>query len=347
MSTDNDHSDTYGPELAENADQSQRPAARPATLDDNAGTEEGREAANPFAIPPRGWRDIASRVRHQFATDHVTLTSAGVAFFGFTALVPMLAAGIAIYGLVADESDVLAVGDRLDGAMPPQVADMITQQLEAVVGASPNTLGFAAVIGIAAALWTASSAVAHLIETVNIAYDEDDDDRSFWQKRGSALVFTAGLLALFAASGFVIVVGSRLGTGFIGSLLSMVAWIVAGGFFVIALATLYRHGPDRASAKWRWVSPGAVLAVVTGVIMSAVFRYYVVNFGGYNETYGSLGAVIVLLLWLYLTAMAVIVGAEVNAEIEHQTLVDSTTGEPQAMGHRNAEMADTIGRADL
>src|SRR5680860_524102 len=180
MSTDNDHSDTCGPEQAEDADLSQRPGARPATPDDNAGAEQGRDAANPYAIPPRGWRDIASRVRHQFASDHVTLTAAGVAFFGFTALVPLLAAGIAIYGLVADESDVIAVGDRIDGAAPPQIADMITQQLDAVVGASPNTLGFAAVIGIAAALWAASSAVAHLIETVNIAYDEDDDDRSFW-----------------------------------------------------------------------------------------------------------------------------------------------------------------------
>jgi len=302
-------------------------------------------ASNPFAIPARGWRDIASRVRRQFSTDHVTLTSAGVAFFGFTALVPLLAAGIAIYGLVANGSNVIALGDRIDGAMPPQVANMITQQLESVVAASRGALGLATAIGIAVALWTASTSMSHLVEAVNIAYDEELDDRSFWRKRGSALVFTFGLLAVFAAAGFVILVGSRLGTGFTGSVLSTVAWIVAGGFFTIALGTLYRYGPDRASTKWRWVSPGAVFAVVTGVIMSAVFRLYLANFGSYNETYGSLGAVIVLLLWLYLAAMAVTVGAELNAEIEHQTIVDSTTGEPQLMGRRNAEMADTVGRA--
>jgi membrane protein len=306
----------------------------------------GRDADSPTEIPARGWKDIAVRVYRQFGEDHVTLTAAGVAFFGFASLVPLLAAGIAIYGLVADPSDVTSLVDRIEGTVPQAVADMIRQQLESVVGASTGALGFATVVGIALGIWSASSGVGHMIEAIDIAYEEDrDSDRSFWAKRALALGFTVGLLALIAASAFVIVVGARIGSGTVALLTSIAAWAIVAVLAAAGLALLYRYGPDRRNAKWRWVTPGAVIAIVIWIAVSIGFRFYVANFGSYNETYGSLGTVIVVLLWLYLSAMAVIIGAEIDSEIEHQTAKDSTVDPDRPMGRRDARMADTLGDA--
>lgn len=315
-----------------------------ATQDRDA--RRGRDADSPTAIPASGWKDIAMRVYRQFGEDHVTLTAAGVAFFGFASLVPLLAAGIAIYGLVADPSDVTGLVDRIDGTVPQAVADMIRQQLESVAGASSGALGFATVIGIALGIWSASSGVGHMIEAVAIAYEEDrDGGRSFWVKRAMALGFTVGLMALMAASAVVIVVGARLGSGGLAVLSNIAAWILVAALAAAGLAVLYRHGPDRRNAQWRWVTPGAAIAIVIWIVVSVGFRYYVANFGSYNETYGSLGTVIVVLLWLYLSAIAVIVGAEIDSEIEHQTAQDSTVDPERPMGRRDAHMADTLGEA--
>jgi membrane protein len=315
-----------------------------ATQDRDA--RRGRDADSPTAIPASGWKDIAMRVYRQFGEDHVTLTAAGVAFFGFASLVPLLAAGIAIYGLVADPSDVTGLVDRIDGTVPQAVADMIRQQLESVAGASSGALGFATVIGIALGIWSASSGVGHMIEAVAIAYEEDrDGGRSFWVRRAMALGFTVGLMALMAASAVVIVVGARLGSGGLAFLSTVAAWVLVAALAAAGLAVLYRHGPDRRNAQWRWVTPGAAIAIVIWIVVSVGFRYYVANFGSYNETYGSLGTVIVVLLWLYLSAIAVIVGAEIDSEIEHQTAQDSTVDPERPMGRREARMADTLGEA--
>jgi membrane protein len=310
------------------------------------GARRGRDADSPTEIPMHGWKDIAVRVYRQFGEDHVTLTAAGVAFFGFASLVPLLAAGIAIYGLVADPSDVTSLVDRIEGTVPQAVADMIRQQLESVVGASTGALGFATVAGIALGIWSASSGVGHMIEAIGIAYQEDEDsDRSFWVKRAMALGFTVGLLALIAASALVIVMGARIGSGAVAVLTSIAAWTIVAVLAATGLAVLYRYGPDRRNAQWRWVTPGAVIAIVIWIAVSIGFRYYVANFGSYNETYGSLGTVIVVLLWLYLSAMAVIIGAEIDSEIEHQTAEDSTVDPERPMGRRDAQMADTLGEA--
>ncbi|MFN3216234.1 MAG: YihY/virulence factor BrkB family protein [Acidimicrobiales bacterium] len=312
----------------------------------DGGARRGRDAGSPTAIPASGWKDIAVRVYRQFGEDHVTLAAAGVAFFGFASLVPLLAAGISIYGLVADPSDVTSLVDRIEGTVPQAVADMISQQLDSVVGASTGALGFATVAGIAIGIWSASSGVGHMIEAVGIAYQEDEDsDRSFWTRRAMALGFTVGLLVLIAASGFVIVMGARIGSGAVALLASIAAWLIVAALAATGLALLYRYGPDRRNAQWRWVTPGAAIAIVIWIAASIGFRYYVANFGSYNETYGSLGTVIVVLLWLYLSAMAVIIGAEIDAEIEHQTAEDSTVAPDRPMGRREAQMADTLGEA--
>jgi membrane protein len=306
----------------------------------------GRDAENPTEIPARGWKDIAVRVFHQFGEDHVTLAGAGVAFFGFASLVPLLAAGLAIYGLVADPSDVIELVDRLEGTVPEAVADMIRQQLESVAGASTGALGFATATGIAAGLWTGSSGFSHMIEAVNIAYGEDEDsDRPFWMKRAIALGFTVGFLALIGASAGVVVVAARIGSGALSLAASVGGWAIVAALAAAGLAVLYRYGPDRRNAQWRWVTPGAAFALVIWIAASVGFRFYVANFGSYNETYGSLGTVIVVLFWLYLSALAVIIGAEIDAEIEHQTTRDSTVDPGRPMGRREAEMADTLGEA--
>ncbi len=306
--------------------------------------DRGRDADRASEIPAAGWRDIAVRVKNEFKKDHVTLTSSGVAFFGFLALVPLIAAGVSIYGLIADPSQVTRLVDRIDGSIPREVSAFLEQQLTTVAGSSAGALGFGVAIGILVSLWSASSAFSHLMEAVNIAYDEDTDDRPFWKKRLLAIGFTLGLLALLAGAAAVLTVASKLAdsTG-VAVVWQLLGWAAVAALMGLSLAVLYRFGPDRADPQWRWVSWGATFAVVGWIAVSLGFRYYVSNFGSYNETYGSLATIVVLLMWLYLSAMVVTLGAEINSEIEHQTAEDTTVGPEEPIGRRDAVMADTVG----
>lgn len=203
--------------------------------------------------------------------------------------------------------------------------------------------GVAPVVGIAVALWTASSGFAHLIEALNIAYDETDG-RTFVKKRALALAMTLGALVLTAAVGAVLTLaGSSAITGVASIGAQIVGWLAVAALITFGLTALYRYGPDRDEPKWRWASWGAGFALVAAVVVSIGFSLYVANFASYNETYGSLGAIVVTLMWLYLVAIVVIVGAEINAEMEHQTLRDSTRGQAKPMGQRGAHVADSVG----
>lgn len=294
----------------------------------------GRNAETPIEIPLQGWRGIALRVKDQFREDHVTLTAAGVAFFGFAALVPTLAAAVSIYGLVADPSDIASVSDRIRGAAPPAVADLVEQQLESVTGSSPNALGLAMLVSIVLALWSASSGMTHLMEATNIAYSEDTDDRPFWKRRLLAIGFIFGFVAFAITAELTLRVLS-------GPLVVVaLALIVAGGIAVFA--ALYRYAPDRDDPEWKWVTPGALFAVVGWLVVSVGFRFYVARFSSYNETYGALGAILIVLIWLYLSAAVVIVGAEINSEVERQTAHDSTVGPSEPLGQRGAHAADDV-----
>jgi len=297
----------------------------------------GRKADHPGEIPPLGWKDVALRVKDQFSEDHVTLSGAGVAFFGFFALVPLLAAAVSIYGLVADPAAITSIVEGLRAAAPGEVASLVEQQLQSVSESSSSALSIAALFSIIVALWSASSGFGHLVEAINIAYDEDTDDRPFWRRRLIAIGFTLGFLALIAAAAVLL-------RTFAGAS-AFIAWIAIGAAAVAGLAMLYRYGPDRDDAKLEWVTPGAVFAVIGWLAVSIGFRYYVKFFGSYNETYGAIGSVVVVLTWLYLTAVIVIVGAEINTELERQTLRDSTTGEPEPIGQRGANAADDLAAA--
>lgn len=307
----------------------------------------GRHAESVSDMTRSGWRDVVGRVIKEFEDDKVVLLSAGVAFFFFLALIPALAAGISVYALVARPSQIIQQAQQFLAGSPPQISEFLISQMERMSTEAGQALGWSALAGILFALWSASTGTARLIEAVNVAYDERDD-RGFLHRRGVALIWTVGLLAL-AVGGLVVgnLVFSALRspdlTPWARVAGTTVFWVGLAVIMALGLAVLYRYAPYRAEPKWRWVSWGSVVAVVLWVGATLAFRLYVSNFGNYNEIYGSLGAVIVFMLWLLITAVIIILGAEINSELEHQTRVDTTTGSEAAMGERDAYVADTLG----
>lgn len=309
--------------------------------------DRGRQATTPTDIPRRGWKDVLVRTLAEAKADQVPLLAAGVAFFGLLALVPALVAFVSLYGLLADPGDVARhIGDLL-GAAPSEVQDLVRNQLEALTADSASSIGVGLAAGLAVALWSASSGMKHVIDALNTAYDEVEG-RSFVKVRGLALLLTIGAVALLVVAMVVLtVVPSLLEGSALGSTtelaLGVLRWPALALAFAAALAVLYRVAPSRDDAEWRWVTPGAGVATVLWLVASAGFSLYVSRFGSYNDTYGSLGGVVVAMLWLFLTAYVVILGAELDAELERQTLRDTTEGRDEPLGCRGAEAADTVG----
>lgn len=319
------------------------------TTEEHQVGERGRGATNPTQIPAKGWKDVLLRVKDQLKQDQVPLMAAGVAFFALIASVPALIAAVSVYGLLSDPSDIARQIESFGAALPNSAQDLLREQLRSITESSSAGLGFGAVLGLTAALWSASSAVKHTIAAINAAYDEPES-RKFLKLRGLALLLTVGAVLFFAASTYVVAVlptvlaGTAL-SGVAQDAISILRWPGLAAAMIAALAVFYRLAPDRDDARWRWITPGAVISTVLWIVASIGFSIYASNFGSYNETYGSLGAVIVLMLWLFITAFIVILGAEINAEAERQTTVDSTVGEREPMGEREAYAADTVGDA--
>lgn len=324
-------------ELAEEA-----PTAPPRTV-----MGRGRGARHPLQIPRRGWKDIALRVKDEWGNDHVGLSAAGVAFYAFLALIPALAATVSILGLTSKGRDATEVIDDLFGALPEDARDLLSAQLESITASSSGSLSVGLVIGLALSIWAASGAIGQLVNTINIAYDEEET-RSWFYRKAMALALTFGAVVFVAFAVFVVVgfptlvEETGLGIG-MRRLLNILIWPVLAVAFALALTVLYRYAPDRSKPHWTWVSIGSILAISAWVLVTLGFRFYVSRFGSYNETYGSLGAVVVILLWMWLTAVIILLGAEINAEIEHQTELDTTVGGDQPMGERGAVKADTVG----
>lgn len=288
----------------------------------------GRDAEAPQRIPKKGWVEVLKRTKAEAKSDNLPLLAAGVAFYALLSLVPALAAMVSIYGLVADPADIdRQVSDAL-AAAPAEVRDLVSQQLESVTSQSGGGLGLTVVISVLLALWSASSGMKHLMTAINVAYDEDET-RGFLALRLRALALTVGAI-LFAvvAVGVITVVPLAFPLLAVG--------VVAG------LAVLYRYAPDRDEPKWSWTAPGTIVAAVGWVIASLLFSLYTSTMGSYAETYGALGAVVVLMLWLMITAAMIVVGAEVNAEAERETAEDTTKGPDRPLGTRDAYAADTV-----
>ena len=309
----------------------------------------GRSADSPTEIPPKGWKDIAFRVKDEVAADRVGLIAAGVAFYGLLALFPAITALIAISGMLVEPSQVVAQLEDLKGLMPEEVIAIVTDQATAVAGSREGGLGLAAVLGVLIALWSASKGMASLIEGVNVAYDEEEK-RGFVKLKlvtlGLTFFLMMGLLgALIATLVLPIVLALfELGPMF-EILMTAVLWVGLFCLTVFGLSVLYRYAPSRDAPEWQWASPGALIACLVWVIASAGFAFYVGNFGSYNESFGSLAGVIVLLMWFWISAFIILLGAEVNAEMEAQTREDTTTGPDEPMGQRGAVKADTLGEA--
>ena len=307
----------------------------------------GRQADQPQEIPPRGWKDIAKRTAKEVKQDQVPLLGAGVAFYALLSLFPAIIAGVSIYGLVADPATVRDQINRLTEMLSPETAAIIGTQLKQVTSGAGGALGVATVIGILTALWSASSGTKALITGVNLAYDETEG-RKFVKLRGLALLLTLGAMVLVGVALATIVgyppIADTLPTA-LRWLVAIVRFVILGGLLVVGLAVLYRYAPDRDQPKWSWVSWGSGIAALLWVLATIGFALYANFFGNYNKTYGALAGIIILMFWLYLTAFVVLVGAELNAEMELQTVKDTTAGPTRPMGERDAHAADHVAEA--
>ncbi len=308
----------------------------------------GRHAEAPRQIPKAGWRDIVLRVKDEQKKDNLSIVAAGVAFYSLLAIFPALVALVSIYGLVADPADVQRQLEAVGGLLPPEAFGVIEQQLREIVTASGGALGLGVIGGIVLALWSAARGMKAMIIALNITYGEEES-RGLIRYNAVALLLTFGAIAFFALSVLlIVVVPALLATiGFPQALEPWIAylrWPLLAALVIVALAVLYRYAPDRDEPRWRWVSWGSVLATALWLGASALFSIYVSRFGNFNEMYGSVGAIIILLMWFFLTAYMVLIGAEFNAELEHQTARDSTRGKPRPMGKRGAHSADTLGK---
>lgn len=307
----------------------------------------GRRAETPRGISWDGWKDILWRTYAEFNSDRVTLIAAGATFFLLLALFPALAAFVSIYGFVADPVTIADHIAFLGGVLPSGGVDLIKQQLQSLTSQDASSLSFGFIFGLLLALWSANSGIKTLFEAMNIAYDETEK-RSFMKLNLLSLLFTLGAIViaiLFIVSvGVVPAVLAFVGLGSAAeTLISLARWPVLFAASVFAVAILYRYGPSRERAKWRWVTWGSVVATAVWILASILFSWYLQNFADYNATYGSLGAVIGFMMWTWISVTILIVGAELNSEMEHQTARDTTTGAPQPMGARGASMADTLG----
>ena len=304
----------------------------------------GRQADSPQEIPAKGWKDIAKRTMKSIKEDQVPLLSAGVAFYALLALFPLVIAAVSIYGLVADPKMVQDQIANLTKMLSPQTADLVGNQLVEVTKGAGGALGFAMVLGILTALWSASSGMKALITGVNLAYDETES-RKFLKLRGLAVLFTLGAMVLMGVALASIVgyppIADNLPT-VLRWLVATIRFVILGGLLVVALAVVYRYAPDRDEPRWSWVSWGSGIAALLWVLATIGFALYATFFGNYNKTYGALAGVIILMFWLFLSAFVVLVGAELNTEMELQTAKDTTKGPEQPMGERGGHAADHV-----
>lgn len=305
----------------------------------------GADAGTPRQIPPKGWFQILKRGMKEASVDQVPLLAAGVAFFSFLSLFPALIALVMLYGLFADPAQVSEQVSSFTASMPPGARELVEGQLVSLTSAPQQSLGWGLVLSLLIALWSASGGVGQLISAVNTTYDEDET-RGFVKRKLlalgltiAAIIFMVVVIALVAVAPAVI--EAVLGSGPLRWLLEILRFVLLIVLVSVALAVLYRVAPDRDAPKIRWVSVGALIATALWVIASVGFTIYVANFGSYAKTYGALAGVVVLLLWLWITCYAVLLGAEINAESEEQTVSDTTKGPEEPLGKRGAVKADS------
>jgi membrane protein len=323
------------------------PPSDPQTAERNE-PGRGRGAHAPSEIPRAGWRDILLRVWQKLSEDNVSLVAAGVALNTLLAVFPAMAVLASVYGMFASPGQVGREIAPFYGILPHAAAGIIQTQLEALARPRTQTLGIGAIVSFVVSLYYSGQGVSALMSATNIAYNERE-------RRGFVkLILVAIGFAIGAVVGFVVMLLLTVAVplalerlplpGFVATAALILRWILLWIFAAAGLAIVYRYAPSRENARWRWVTWGSVTAATLWLVSSVLFSLYVRNFGSYGRTYGALGGVIVLIMWFYLQGYAIVLGAEFNAETEHQTAVDTTRGPPAPMGERGAYMADTLGR---
>ncbi|HEX2494525.1 MAG TPA: YihY/virulence factor BrkB family protein [Steroidobacter sp.] len=312
--------------------------------------ERGRNAREPQQIPPQGWWDIVLRVKDQLNADNASIIAAGLALYALLAIFPALTAVVLLYGLFASPEQITVQLQGFQGLLPAEGMVILQRQLTTLASQQGQTLGIGLITAVAIALWSARKGTVAVMAAMNIAYDEREK-RGFFRQLFVSLAFTVGMVLGFAvviALGVAVpVILNFLPLGDATEVVLLVLrWALLWLIAALGLTIVYRYAPSRTDAKWTWVSWGSTIAATLWLIGSLLFAFYVRRFGAtYGETYGALGGVVIMLLWLYLSAFVLILGAEINSEMERQTKRDTTIGPEKPMGERGAYSADTLGPA--
>ncbi len=309
--------------------------------------ERGRLAATPKQIPARGWQDIFARVWRDLSRHRILAIAAGVTFYALLAVFPFIAALVAIYSLFADPSTIRSHLDSLASVLPPGAVSVIGDQISLIAAQGRTTLGLATIVSLAVALWSANAGMKAVFDALNIVYEEEEK-RGFFKLNAWSLGFTIGAIVLALVAIAAVVALPPL-IAYLGvpkdsqEWINWLRWPLLLLGVTLAASVMYRYGPSRNEAQWRWLSWGAALFAIGWLVASLLFSWYSSNFGTFNQTYGSLGAAVGFMTWLWITNIVLLLGAEINAETEHQTARDTTKGGRKPLGARGAVMADTVG----
>jgi membrane protein len=309
----------------------------------------GRHATSPWQIPLKGWKDILWRTYERIGEDRLLAVAAGVVFYGLLALFPAVTAMVSLYGLFASASTINEHLAAIAGLLPEGGVSIVRDQVDRLAAKGDAKLGFGFVIGLGIALWSANSGMKAILDALNVVYEEKEK-RGFIKLTLISLCFTlAAIAAALLALGAIVImpialnyIGLHAVTDF---LLRTLRWPVLLAIIILGLGVLYRFGPSRREPRWQWISVGSVVAAMAWAVASAILSWYLASFASYDATYGSLGAGIGLMMWMWVSSIVILFGAELNSEIEHQTARDSTVGGEKPLGARGAVMADTIGKA--
>ena len=309
----------------------------------------GRLSSNPLKIPRAGWKDILWRTYAQIDEDRLLAIAAGVVFYGLLAVFPAITALVSCYGLFANPSTIGANLQTLSLMLPEGSFQIVQDQIARVLDKDNTALGATFLFGLGLAIWSANAGVKAVIDALNVVYEEREK-RGFIRLNLVSLAFTSGgIAALLLMVGAVVALPLLLDHVGLApesqTIVSLARWPLLFVFLLLALGVLYRFGPSRRAPRWEWLSVGTLAAALLWIAGSTLLSWYLSNFGNYNATYGSLGAAIGLMMWMWMSAIIVLCGAELNSEIEHQTALDSTVGHPKPHGARGAVMADTLGPA--
>jgi membrane protein len=313
-------------------------------MENSLAAKRGHHAEKPGQIPLKGWKDIALRVKDKLTKDHLPLISAGIAFFFFLSIYPAIAAALSIYGLVMEPAQVAEQMSQLGNVLPEKAAQMVSDILEQQSLKSASSLSWSLVLGLVISLWSANKGAKAIFEGVNITYDEIDE-RGFFKFTEITLVFTiAGIFVGFIAIAMIVAFPALIDKLALPSTLSTIIqflrWLILALVIMFSLAAIYKVAPYRSAPQFKWTSWGAMIATIIWLGGSLLFSLYISNFNSFDKTYGSFAAVIILMLWFLLSAFIILLGSEINSEMEYQTSHDTTIGKDKPIGQRGGYHAD-------